>query len=168
MDKHHPEGVITAQHTAQQRRVCLAASLWAFLFAAVSFYWAMGGQLGSNTVGVWAEQASQTREPVFVFTLWVTALLKALLGLLPLALVQGWLDFLPRRLLILTMGLVGAGIALYYLANLIQHILMLSGIMPVANSLGQEGLIGHLIFWDPWWILGGILFIVAARTCRSR
>lgn len=151
----------------RQRWACYAASGWAFLFAAMSFYWALGGTRGAATLGIWAEQSARNRDPELVFTLWVTGLLKALLGLLPLSVLQGWFLYISQRLLRLAMGWIGALIVLYYLASSMQQLLMLGGILPVSKSLGQTGLVWHLTFWNPWWILGGILFILAARSFGS-
>jgi hypothetical protein len=147
---------------------CYAASGWAFLFAAMSFYWALGGTRGAATLGLWAEQAARNREPEMVFTLWVTGLLKAVLGLLPLSVLQGWFPSLSQRLLRPAMSWIGASIVLYYLASSVQGLLMLGGMVPMSKSLGRTGVVWHLMLWNPWWIFGGTLFIIAARLLRSK
>ena len=57
-----------------------AASIWAFTFTAVSFYWAAGGTLGANTLGNGIKEMALARDPVFVMILWITAGLKFLLS----------------------------------------------------------------------------------------
>jgi hypothetical protein len=47
--------------------------------------------------------------------------------------------------------------------NLIQHALMKTGVVPVPRGLDAQALPWHLWLWDPYWILGGLLLLFAAR-----
>jgi hypothetical protein len=42
---------------------------------------------------------------------------------------------------------------------------MVAGVVPTPVGLGSTAALWHLLFWDPWWMLGGVLFVVA--TWRS-
>ncbi|HEV2404232.1 MAG TPA: hypothetical protein VGR88_02200 [Ktedonobacterales bacterium] len=41
---------------------------------------------------------------------------------------------------------------------------MVSGVIATPAGLGTTAARWHLYLWDPWWLLGGVLIIVAART----
>lgn len=139
-----------------------AASAWAFLFAALSFYWGMGGRLGTNTLG--PALVAAANDPLFVaLGLWVAGLVKVFGGLIALALVQEWGRRFPQ-LLLRTAAWMGGGFALLYgLASYIQHTLMMTGVLAVPAGLGAQAARWHMVLWDPWWILGGILFVITAQ-----
>jgi hypothetical protein len=46
-----------------------------------------------------------------------------------------------------------------------EHLLMAVGVVD-RGDLDDTALIGHLAFWDPWWILGAGLFVIAAWQLR--
>ena len=54
---------------------------------------------------------------------------------------------------------------LYETAELVQHLLMAVGVVD-RGDLDDTALIGHLAFWDPLWILGAGLFVIAAWQLR--
>jgi hypothetical protein len=47
-----------------------------------------------------------------------------------------------------------------------EHLLMAVGVVD-RGDLDDTALIGHLAFWDPWWILGAGLFVIAAWQRRD-
>lgn len=141
-------------------RVARAAAAWAFLFAAVSFAWAAGVEAGVSTLGTELERQARERDPGFVAVVWLTGALKLAAGVLVLR-----LDRLPRRLVTATH--VGAWLLLLYeLAELLQHTLMLTGAIATPDALGDAGVTGHVVLWDPFWILGAALFVLATRARR--
>jgi Protein of unknown function (DUF3995) len=142
------------------------ACAWALAFAAMSFYWAAGGTAGADTLGPAITMLGLTRAPGFVALLWATGALKALAGLLGLALVRPWGGVIPRRLLLTSGWGTGILLALYGGASWIQHGLMVTGVVRIPTGLGQTAALWHLFFWDPWWTLGGILFMAAAWHSR--
>lgn len=139
-----------------------AASAWALVFAALSFYWAAGGTVGASTIGPAIATLALARDPEFVAVLWATGVLKVLGGVLALALVQPWGRLLPRRILLIVAWGVGALLLLYACANLVEHGLMAIGVISIPAGLGATALRWHLVLWDPWWLIGGILFCAAA------
>jgi hypothetical protein len=144
-------------------RLGYAACLWAILFALNSFYWGMGGRLGVGTLGTGLEDLALAGDPEIIAIVWMTGLLKLIAALFPLALVRRWSGLIPRRLLLL--GTWGAGLLflIYGIINLIQHGLMAAGINPVAHMIGtMRAVYWHLFFWDPIWLIGGILFTLTA------
>jgi len=142
------------------RWAAFAAAVWAFLFALPSFYWAAGGGFALHTIARDPDEVPLAKEPALVFG---TGLLKVVAGLLALALVMPWKLALPRRLLVVAAWAVGGVLLLYGAANMIQHALMEAGAADVPETLGPTSLRWHLFLWDPWFILGGILFLLAAR-----
>lgn len=136
------------------------ASAWAFVFAATSFYWAAGGTAGVDTVG--PAITNLAHDPAFIAALWAIGVVKALGGLLALALVQPWGRFLPRRALLTAAWGGGILMVLYGAASWVQEGLMLAGVIPIPSGLGHTAALWHVVLWDPWWLLGGILFVAAA------
>jgi hypothetical protein len=58
---------------------------------------------------------------------------------------------------------VGLLLLVYALANFVQHGLMKAGAIDTPEALGSAAATWHLAFWDPFWLLGGVLFTLAAR-----
>lgn len=167
----HLRGATSAATTARSRRPAwpaYAAATWAFLFAATSFYWAAGGTLGAATIGPALAGLALARDPELVAVLWATGALKAVGGLVALALVQPWGRYLPRWLPLAAAWAGGALAILYGVATMAQHGLMVAGVIATPEGLGEAAARWHLLFWDPWWLLGGILFLVAAGTSWRR
>jgi hypothetical protein len=143
------------------------SAIWAFLFAALSFYWALGGTAGAETLGSTFTDPEVVGDPGFVAFLWITAILKALLGLVPLAQVQRWGRLFPRWLVRLGVWSAGILLTLYGIALILQHGLMLAGNSAIPRSIGSaEAVRWHLFLWDPIWLVGGLLFLAAAFATR--
>jgi Protein of unknown function (DUF3995) len=161
----------TAQTTRPAPRwPAYAAASWAFVFALVSFYWALGGTVGAATNAPAITEPVLAREPAAVAVIWITGALKLLLAALALLLlwprprrVPTWAsNWLPRRLLIGTGWVVTALMAGYEgLASLVQHALMVAGVLDIPAGLGETSARWHLVLWDPWWLLGGVLLGLA-------
>jgi hypothetical protein len=136
-----------------------------FVFAAMSFYWAAGGMAGAETLGTKISELAHEREPGFVATLWITAVVKLLGGGFALALARPWRH---RRLLLVVAWAVAGFLLLYGLANFVQHGLMQAGVVDVPAGLGGKGVRWHLALWDPFWTAGGVLLALAAAQFARR
>jgi hypothetical protein len=132
------------------------------VFAAVSFYWAAGGTAGLDTLGKELEREALAREPSTIALVWLTGALKVLGAALAQALVQPWGRRLPRRLLLAAGWTVGLLLVAYAVANFVQHGLMEAGAVDTPRAFGSSAVTWHLVLWDPFWLLGGILFSVGA------
>lgn len=139
-----------------------ATCVWALAFAALSFYWAAGGTAGASTIGPALTSLALTRDPGFIAILWITGALKAIAGLLALALARPWGRLIPRWLLLAAGWGAGTALILYGGASFVQHALMVAGIIVIPAGLGATAARWHVLLWDPWWLLGGILFAIAA------
>lgn len=161
---------MTRESISLSRRIAwsgYAAATWAFLFAALSFYWGLGGRAGTSTLG--PALVAMGNDPWFVAVgLWGFGIIKAIGGVVALALVQPWGREIPRRLLLAAAWVGGAVALLYGAALLIQHGLMLLGATTIPAGLGRTAARWHLVLWDPWWMLGGILFILTAWFASTR
>lgn len=145
-----------------------AACAWAFAFAALSFYWAAGGTAGAETIGEAVTKPVLARDPGWIALLWATGALKALGGLLALALVQPWGRVIPRWMRLTAAWGAGALMFLYGGASMVQFSLMSAGVLSVPASVGTTAVRWHLLLWEPWWMLGGLLFMAAAWLAGRR
>jgi hypothetical protein len=139
-----------------------AACAWALAFAAVSFYWAAGGEVGLETVGEEIRRDALAREPDAIAIVWVTGGLKVLGAALALALLRPRGPAILRRALGIAGWVVGVGLLVYAVANFGQHGLMAIGAIETPDALGETAVTWHLALWDPVWLLGGALFTGAA------
>lgn len=141
------------------------AALWAFAFAALSFYWALGGTWLANTQ---SEQIlALSREPWFLVVVALTGVLKLGAGLVALSLVQRWGTAFPHPLRRFGVGAIGTVLLLYGGANLAVRALMAIGLIPTPASMMTPQATWHLILWDPFFVLGGLLFLLCS-TVSSR
>ena len=143
-----------------------AACAWALLFSGQSFYYAAGGTAGADTWTRAIAEPVAARDPTWIALLWATGAAKVLIGLLALALGRPRGGGIPRRPLLLAGWGAGALLALYGGANGVQHGLMVAGVIRIPEGLGRTAALWHLFLWDPYWLVGGILFVVAARRYR--
>jgi hypothetical protein len=141
-----------------------AAATWAFLFAATSFYWALGGRLGVETIGPGITGPVLAGDPTILAVVWITGALKVMAGVVALALVQPWGRRIPRWALLLAGWGASALFLVYGAANLIQDALVVAEAIPTPAGLGAVAARWHLFLWDPWWLLGGVLFALSSRS----
>jgi hypothetical protein len=45
---------------------------------------------------------------------------------------------------------------------------MALGAIDTPDALGTTALPWHLALWDPFWLVGGVLFLAATRTLQSK
>ena len=141
----------------------------AFLHAAVSFYWAAGGTAGLSTIGGDLEELGRSREPALISLVWLAGLLKVAAGLLALALVRPWGRAFPRRML-LALAWGGAVLLTAYGGLFtLGGMLVVAGVIPASDTADWTALRWHAFFWDPSFLLWGILLgAVAYRTKNIR
>jgi hypothetical protein len=138
-----------------------AAAVWAFAFAALSFYWAAGGTLGLGSVGGTIAGIGRS-QAWFAWIVWLTALAKTAAGMLALSLVRPWGDRFARGLRLTAGVAAGALLTLYALLNLGARGLQALAAVPTPASMHSAAAWWHLLLWDPWFLAGGVLFLVAA------
>lgn len=152
-----------SEHSQRYHTFAYVVAGWAFAFAAVNFYWGVGGTIGLDTLGYGMAAQARAGDSLLFLLNWISVVGKVGIGLMALALVR-WHER-PRVQRLLHVAIWGAGllITLYGVGNFIQHALMLAGTLPIASLLGSPAAVrSHLLIWDPVWILGGVLFVVLA------
>ncbi len=150
------------------RMLALAAAAWSVLFAIPSAYWALGGTVGIETI---TDNLDEFRASVedglgmgLTTALWIITVLKLAGAVLAASFLVR--DAPLRRVRLAVAGVGGALTVLYGLANLVQHGLYATGVLERDQSEGNTALLWHLWFWDPFWILGGALFLGLALVAR--
>ncbi|MDP9863142.1 MULTISPECIES: DUF3995 domain-containing protein [Streptosporangium] len=153
---------------ARSRRAAWAgygAAAWGFLFALPSFYWALGGTAGATTtISPSLVRLVQDGVTWFIVVLWVTGALKVVGGVLGLALVRRWGTGMSR---LLQFAAWGAGVLLLWHGGLfvVQGLLLQldgTGIAPELLPVIRW----YTYLWGPWFMAGGLLFVLAARVQR--
>jgi hypothetical protein len=140
-----------------------AACAWAIAFALLSFYWAAGGTTGLDTLGGEIEERTRARDIWFiVIGGWAVGVVKVIGGLLALAQARSWGRGLSRRLVLLLAWLGGVGMMLYGGLGIMLDGLRVAGVLGMSDGADPSDARWHLVLWDPWWLLGGVLFAIAA------
>ena len=137
-----------------------AACAWAFLFAVPSFYWAAGGAAGMDTLG--PDIASMAGDPRFVALVWAMGGAKVLAGFLALALVRPWGRRIPRWALLAGAWGGGALLILHGGDFVVQGVLVLGGFVDVPAPAPWAAIRWYTFLWGPWFVVGGLLFCIAA------
>ncbi len=124
----------------------------------------MGGTALLDTVGGSIEEAARRGGGVAVAVGSTTAALKVAGGLLALALVRPGGSRLPAGLLERTAIGAGALLAFY------------GGVLAVVGAVALTGVLGepadphalrwHVLLWDPWFLLWGLLLMLAGLARR--
>lgn len=135
--------------------VHVATAYW-LVFAAMSFYWAAGGTLGLGTLGEGIGELADAREPWFVGLVFATGLVKLVPVVLVQATIRPWGRRVSRRMLVGALALVGVGMVGYGGVNMIVQGLVFLEIL-VPEEVDRTGLVWRLAFWNPWWMVGGLV-----------
>jgi hypothetical protein len=139
-----------------------AACVVALLYAGVSFYWAFGGTAGIGTLGGRLEELGRSGDPAVLWLAGIAGVLKVAGAVVALALVRPWGRVVPRRVLLVAawagaVVLVGYG-GLYVGGGA----LVLGGVVEVAGAEDRRALWWHVLVWDLWFLVWGVLLGMAA------
>jgi hypothetical protein len=144
----------------------------ALLSAVPSFYWALGGTAGLDTVGGAIEELARTRDPAGVALGIAAGVLKVAGGLLALALVRPWGRAVPRRLLLGVAWAASMVLTAYGGLLVAVGTLVLTGVLGPSGPVDRTALRWHVMVWDLWFLVWGLLLGVAAwhygRQSRGR
>lgn len=139
-----------------RRPAATAAIVWCGLFAAVHVFWALGGSVGlASSAGA---RIAASRPLAFVLLgLWGVAA-ALLLG----AVLIAWCtrDVRWRRLGGVAIGVVGAALLA---RGVLVEVLLLADVGGVRQSVGADETRWSLLLWNPWFVLGGALWLAVAR-----
>jgi hypothetical protein len=140
------------------------AAVLAGLSATVSAYWLAGGTWLLSTVGGVVEEQGRQGGALVTAGLALVVVLKLAVAVLALALAHPPGDRRLRRLVEVTALLAGAVLALYGGALVAVGAVGLTGVL--GQPADPSALRWHVFFWDPWFLLWGVLLLVAALTRR--
>jgi len=149
-----------------------AACALALLSAIPSLYWAAGGTSGLDTVGGAIEELARARDPAGVALGVGAGVLKVAGAVLALALVRPWGRRVPRRLLSGVAWAASAVLTLYGGLLVAVGALVLAGVVRPAGAVDRTALRWHVLLWDLWFLIWGLLLGLAAwhygRQSRDR
>jgi hypothetical protein len=117
---------------------------------------------GVGTLGGRIEELARQRDTGLVVATWVAFLLKALGGVLSLALVQSWGRRLPRRPLLLTSWAGAVLLTVYGALQTATVALITAGVVDDTQGLSSGARRWRLLLWEPWFLLWGLLLGLAA------
>lgn len=138
-----------------------AGCVWWFVFALVSAYWATGGTTGVWTLWGGSGELAGTREPWVVTLLRVTAVVKLVPAVLALVLARQWTRYVPGWMVNVSAFLIGLTLVPSVAVDTALRGLVLVGVLGSAG-VDQAVLAWRLLFWNPWWVVGVLLFCAAA------
>lgn len=152
-----------------------AAAGWTLVFIAFHVYWYMGGHLGIGDAPN-ALPGMPTNVISWIFTIIVFAMFAAGL-VVPLALVRAWRRVVPRWTLLGLTWLGSAVLVARGVAGIADDLLRVTHILPngltgltYEQTLGQAHPSAYTLWSidsiDVYFLLGGILFGIAAWTLR--
>jgi hypothetical protein len=139
-----------------------AACVVAALYAAVSFYWALGGTAGLDTLGGSLEELASKGDPTVLSLTGMAGVLKVAGAALALALVRPWGLVVPRRLLLAAAWAGSVVLVLYGGLYVIVGALVLAGVVDVSGTVDRTALWWHVLVWDLWFLVWGVLLGLAA------
>ena len=160
-----PAAQVTVSRLSWLRVSAYGSALLALLYVGVSAYWTLGGTALPSTIGGPLEELA--RHPTAAAVALGAAVAAAeLAGVgLSLALVQGWGRRLPQRLLGWAATAAASVLTIY------------GGLLVVVGGLALLGVFGpppsdpaalrwHVMVWDLWFLLGGLLLGTAVWQRR--
>ena len=139
-----------------------AACALALLSAVPSFYWALGGTAGLATVGGTIEELARARDPAGIALGIGAGALKLAGGLLALALARPWGRAVPRRLLLGAAWAAAAVLTAYGGLLVAVGASVLAGVLRPAGPVDRTALWWHVLLWDLWFLVWGLLLGMAA------
>lgn len=138
------------------------ACVWCVVFAVLHVYWAVGGTVGlASSAG--RELAARRPVAFVLLGLWGTAVLLLVGALLGAELARRR----PRRGLRKVLQLAGWSVAAALLLRGVGiELLLVTGVVGVRSSVGSSEAHWSLLLWNPWFIVGGVAFGLAARQSQ--
>jgi Protein of unknown function (DUF3995) len=144
------------------------ACVVALAYAVVSFYWAFGGMVGVETLGGRLEELARNGDPMVLWLAGIAGVLKVAGAVLALALVRPWGRVVPRRLLLVAAWGGAVVLVIYGGLYVVGGALALAGVVEVAGAQDRTALWWHVLVWDLWFLVWGVLLGMAARRLGRR
>ncbi|HYX94225.1 MAG TPA: DUF3995 domain-containing protein, partial [Geodermatophilus sp.] len=145
-------------------RSAYGAAVLAALSAAVSAYWLAGGTWLLSTVGGVVEEQGRQGGALVTAGLALVVVVKLAVAVLALALAHPPPGRRLRRLVPAAALLAGGVLAVYGGALVVVGAVALTGVL--GEPADSAALRWHVLLWDPWLLLWGVLLVVAALAAR--
>jgi hypothetical protein len=142
------------------------ASALALASAALSVYWTAGGTFLLDTVGGSIEDTGRAHSSAAILLGTMTALAKLGAALLALALVRPRGHRIPDRLRAGGNTLMSVLLVGWCAASVVLGTLALAGVISGAVAGDQRALLWHVLVWDPWFLLWGVVLALAIAHYR--
>lgn len=157
--------VRAASRLAHLRLGAYGSALLALLYALVSAYWTLGGTALLSTVGGPLEELARHPTAAAVALGAAVTAVKLAGAVLSLALVEAWGRRLPQQPLIRVAMAAAAVLTIYGGLLVVVGALALLGLFgpPPANATALRW---HVLVWDLWFLLWGLLLGTAAWQRR--
>jgi hypothetical protein len=157
--------VMVYQGSSRSGVAAAAATMWCGSFACLHLFWALGGSFGlASSAG--RDLAARRPASFVIFGLYGTAML-LVIGIAIIAVTQR-----PRaarrlrRAASVLLAVVGVGLVLRGVA---LEVLLATNSTGLRKNVGPVETHWSLILWNPWFAVGGALFIATAiRASRAR
>ena len=157
-----PEGHRVMERQRVLRATAYGSAALALLSAGVSAYWTSGGTALLSTVGGHLEALARRGETTALGLGVGTTAAKLVAVALSLSLVRPLGRRLARRLVTIAALAGGAVLTVYGSVQIVVGGLALLG-MTGGSPTDPTALRWHVLFWDPWFLLWGLLLGTAAR-----
>lgn len=129
----------------------------------MSIYWGVGGTWLLDTVGGSLARLGRSRDATVIAAVWAAAALKLVAAPLPVIAVRE-----PTRRAARTLAWVAAAILTVYGAVLtVIGLLVQAGVIHSSAHADRKALAWHAYLWDPWFLLWGLLIVVALLRGRA-
>lgn len=137
------------------------AIIWTVAFAALSFYWAMGGTMGIRSLGGSIYEMSLNPSPSFVAAVWLTGVVKLLGAVILFMTFKEWKQPYLAKLLYYAVKTAGVLLFVYGLLNFVT--IALSAIHVLEFDLDAYATFWRLVFWEPFWMIGGVFYFYSLK-----
>lgn len=138
--------------------------IWAILFAGMSFYWAMGGMFGVKSLGGAIYEQALNPEPSFIAIVWITGFIKLFGAVLLIILLIKWENSRIQKILYFITKFSGLFLFLYGLFNFITIACSSIGVLNL--ELDRYSIFWRLVFWEPYWMIGGIFYFYSIKKLK--
>lgn len=138
------------------------AAFLAFMSAAVTAYWLLGGTALLSTVGGSLERLASSRSAGALALAVLVIVAKLAAGALAVALARR-----PSRRLATLAAAGGTLLAIYGAALTAGGALVLTGVVSISPT-NTYALRWHTLFWDPWFLIWGTALATAGLILRRR
>jgi len=130
-----------------------------FIVCRYEFLLGYGGMIGVRSLGGAIYEQSLDPEPSFILVVWLTGFVKLLGAALLLLLLVNWRKAWIKRSLCYITKITGIFLFLYGMLNMIT--ISLSAFEVLDFDLDRNATFWRLVFWEPYWMLGGVLYFFA-------